>query len=763
MFGVFYFGEQYFSDSPFDLAPPPAPQTTTYQRLVVSCGYRSCSNEDDFSYNLQDGAVTLLETPAICQTRTCTVLPDVDIYNIQMGNIAPDSNVVLSCATKTCPDSGVTDVEIYSLQDALFFNGTPLTVIIQCPPGYICPDGSTPYTVTYPPGSFYFPQPPPGGSCGYALEVQGCESLIERYIKCGSSTAYVLKVVDGMLQEMAEQSGRCCFLGSINKLPLTFNDDVPNWLCAGSEFEAVVSARVFDNFRVPNPSLWPVEDYSFPSDDQPIWMSAGLLPPARNLGPDSTYYGVRLALFGTVPLTTGTFEFSVTAFAPGPREIIKAFAVCPDGTSVETNVLVQDPPAIGTKRYVIEIIGIDTASTLPNAVPEQEYTQYFAATGFGSYPLWGLAYGSLPDWMYFNTYAGVIYGTPPIEDDGFTYIFAIFVQDGERQCVKEFVLDVGFDCPEEVTVITNRTVVYPVIPECPAAPLPPDVVINETNQIVYDEIFDLYDKFPMVIMYAGNCPISPPPSPVEHTGGSLVIGPYTYDARIFAASTIRFDDIVIIKVNAVEVLNTTSAIPYQQCLATLLAGSVATVQVYEAGGAWCFAAGKIAVVKTACAVGVCESCAEVENMVEVSASTVTNNGTVFYSYVDATLAVAMTGNIPNNFDPYPQLSWAGLSNLSGPSMDCNLRVAVSSLSSIEVDGVIALISISHSSGPIIDVEINPSGGGQISSVGVYDFPFSCPSAIGGTLGLNVSASISAGVGATNIGLMAFTVDIGNAL
>jgi hypothetical protein len=148
-------------------------------------------------------------------------------------------------------------------------------------------------------------------------------------------------------------------------------------------------------------------------------------------------------LYGTVPLTTGTFEFSVTAFAPGPREITKAFALCPDGTSVETEVLVQDPPAQGTKKYVINIIGIDTASPLSNAVPEQEYTQYFAATGFGATPLWGLAGGDFPDWLTFNTYQGVIYGTPPIEDDGATYTFAIFVQDGERQCVKSFQVQVA--------------------------------------------------------------------------------------------------------------------------------------------------------------------------------------------------------------------------------------------------------------------------------------------------------------------------------
>jgi len=448
MFGVFYFGEQYFSESfPFDFAPPPTPtpETFTYQQIVISCGYKSCGDAGDFSsYNLQDGSETTTNSSSLCSTRTCSDILDVDIYNVQNGSeIVLDSST--TCETRTC--NVQPDIEIYSLQDALYFNGTPLTVIVQCPPGYICPDGSTPYTFTYPPGSFYFPKPPTGGGgCGDPLQVQGCESLISRDIPCGSSSSYVDKVVDGMLQEMAEQSARCCVLGSIAILPLTFNDNVSNWVCAGSEFEAVISARTYF-FRVPNPSLWPVEDYNFPNDDQPIWMSAGLLPPAGNLGPDSTYYGVRLALSGTVPLTTGTFEFSVSAFAPGPREIIKGVALCPGGTFFETNVLVQDPPAIGTKKYVIEIIGITTGSPLPNAVPEQEYTQYFAATGFGAVPNWGLAYGSLPDWMYFNTYAGVIYGTPPIEEDGEVYTFAIFAQQDDRQCVKEFTLTVKTPCP----------------------------------------------------------------------------------------------------------------------------------------------------------------------------------------------------------------------------------------------------------------------------------------------------------------------------
>lgn len=449
MFGVFYFGEQYFSDSfPFDFAPPPiTPVTTTYQRLVVSCGYRSCSNEDEFGYNLQDGSVTLLDAPAICQTRTCTVLPDVDIYNIQTGNIALASNVVLSCATKTCPDSGVTDVEIYNLQDALFFNGTPLTVIIQCPPGYICPDGSTPYTFTYPPGTFYFPKPPPGGlggSCPYELRVEGCLGPISRMIPCGASQDFVDKAAEEIINQLANDSARCQ-QGNVWKLALTFNDDVPSWVCAGSEFNAIISARTYA-FTVYNPSLWPVEDYSFPNDDQPIWMSAGFLPPARNLGPDSKYYGVRLALFGTVPLTTGTFEFSVTAIAPGPQK---------------TSNGVTDPGAEGTKRYVIEIIGITTGSPLPDAVTEQEYTQYFAASGFGAVPNWGLAYGSLPDWITFNTNQGVIYGTPPIEEDGEVYTFAIFAQQDDRQCVKEFELSVGVGggCPDWSLLSWSTTII----------------------------------------------------------------------------------------------------------------------------------------------------------------------------------------------------------------------------------------------------------------------------------------------------------------
>jgi hypothetical protein len=97
---------------------------------------------------------------------------------------------------------------------------------------------------------------------------------------------------------------------------------------------------------------------------------------------------------------------------------------------------------------VIDIIGIDTDSPLSNAVAEQEYTQYFAATGFGYTPLWGLAGGNFPDWLTFNTYQGVIYGTPPIEEDGEVYTFSIFAQDGERQCVKEFELEVGATCPD---------------------------------------------------------------------------------------------------------------------------------------------------------------------------------------------------------------------------------------------------------------------------------------------------------------------------
>jgi hypothetical protein len=416
------------------LYPPPPPSYA----LSVRCEYRSCGDVDDFSeYSLQDGSERTANSSSLCVTRTCSVLPDIDIYNIQTGNIAPESNVALSCATRTCADSGVPDVEIYNLQDALFFNGTPLSFLIQCPNGQVCPPGVFPRLFTYPPGTFYFPQPPPGPcSTNIVLEMRGCESTVTRVLPCGSSPALINAAAQQIIEEVAEQQANCDAEILFTRTLGIVLSDLPTWACIDSDFDQIVTGFVPASVFVPNPSLWVINQFDFIGNSQPLWMSAAQTP------------GGSLIISGS-PTSFGPVSFTVQAVAPPPSA--------------------GDPYAVGQKTYTIEIIGISTASPLPNAVPEEEFSQTFAATGFGSTPLWGLAYGSLPDWMAFNTNTGTIYGTPPIEDDGDTYTFAIFVQDGERQCVKEFELSVGlgeisaywsFDKPGEPTILSPTNFQY---------------------------------------------------------------------------------------------------------------------------------------------------------------------------------------------------------------------------------------------------------------------------------------------------------------
>jgi len=402
---------------------PPTPPPPPPYALSVICRYRSCGDVGDFSeYSLQDGSERTANSSSLCVTRTCSVLPDADIYNIQTGNIAPASNAVLSCASRTCPDSGVPDVEIYNLQDALFFNGTPLSFLIQCPTGQVCPPGLFPRVFTYPPGTFYFPIPP-AEPCftNIVLSYLGCQSNITRVLPCGSSPALINAAAQQIIQEAGQQQAECDAEELFARTLGIVLSDLPTWACIDSDFGQIVYGLVQPSAAVPQPSLWVIDQFDFLNNSQPSWMSA------------AQSSGDVLLLTGS-PTAFGPVSFTIQAVAPPPQS--------------------GDPYAIGQRTYTVDVIGISTASPLPSADLNQQYDQVIAATGFGSTPIWGWAYGSLPDGLVFNPlFAGsaAITGIPTEEGD---FTFAIFVQDGLKQCVKEFDLSVESVVPHSCSSFT---------------------------------------------------------------------------------------------------------------------------------------------------------------------------------------------------------------------------------------------------------------------------------------------------------------------
>lgn len=111
----------------------------------------------------------------------------------------------VTCKTRTCVPVPA-DLETYSLQTNVRFNTTPITIVVQCPDGFVCAPGYYPVTITYPPGDFVIPNPPgdppinpndPDTPPNNPFHIQGCESEIT-----GTNFAAVLA-------ELAAQQARC--------------------------------------------------------------------------------------------------------------------------------------------------------------------------------------------------------------------------------------------------------------------------------------------------------------------------------------------------------------------------------------------------------------------------------------------------------------------------------------------------------------------------------------------------------------------------
>lgn len=103
------------------------------------------------------------------------------------------------------------DTAIYSLSTNLSFNGTPISVVVPCPEGFIC----SPTTVTYPPGTFIVPDPPPlppgSDPCTprQPFRVQGCLSEIIVAIPLCSTAAQIAALAQTVIQQMALQQAQC--------------------------------------------------------------------------------------------------------------------------------------------------------------------------------------------------------------------------------------------------------------------------------------------------------------------------------------------------------------------------------------------------------------------------------------------------------------------------------------------------------------------------------------------------------------------------
>jgi hypothetical protein len=334
--------------------------------------------------------VTFQRLALTCQSLTCTTESDTAAYSLQ-SNIASRSVPAAECLSNDC--TGISeDTQSYSLQDALYFNGTPITVPVICPPGANCTPGQYP-PITYPPGTFVLPDVPVTPGQPFTLQLQGCQSNVSVTLAADATAAQIQAAVDYIINQVALQQAQCDTFPDFPFNTIVALGGFVTSACIGSEFSEIITAA------------------SIP-EDYPISFTivGGSLPPGILMS-----QGFTEAFLNGIPTTAGNYSFTLRATTAGG--------------------------AITTKTYALAVGGITTAS-LASAVTGEPYSETLTATGISGTLIWGLAAGLLPPGLSLDSSTGEISGTPTDTEEE-DYDFWIFVQNSSQQCAKQFSISVG--------------------------------------------------------------------------------------------------------------------------------------------------------------------------------------------------------------------------------------------------------------------------------------------------------------------------------
>lgn len=163
----------------------------------------------------------------------------------------------------------------------------------------------------------------------------------------------------------------------------------------------------------------------------------------------------------------------------------------------------------------------------------------------------------------------------------------------------QYIISGQFICPSTVSLSVNHTQTYTSV--C-SAPAPGPFTVTSSTNYALNESWDLNEKWPFVEMHDGICPTGVGiGGRVErnHTAGNITIGPYEFDVIIFAATDLMSDD--ELRLDGVKITDSAFVKSAGTAFKQLLSGNTATLELVEMGGAWAWAAGHIAVIKTRCA------------------------------------------------------------------------------------------------------------------------------------------------------------------
>lgn len=320
----------------------------------------------------------------------------------------PVCEVIGTCNDRDCEAiTGVapfSDLTIYNLQDRLYFNGTPLTFIEECPTGYYCPPGLFPRTFTYPPGTFIIYLPPCCTGFPIVLTKQGCESSVSVQLPATATAAQIQAAGADVIAQIAAQQARCDAISiSGPRLPTVITlSDLESPTCVDAVFIDTITAS------------GGTSPYTFSSPDLPAWLTPSSTPTTTTLN-------------GTPP-AIGSYTFTLVATSSG---------------------------GYGQRTYTLVVVGIATAS-LANGTEDTAYSETLTAPSITGTLTWSVIVGTLPTGLSLDSGTGEIYGTPTVAE---TATFTVQVTNGTVTCSKEFDLEIeaAFDClgnPSDIQDLT---------------------------------------------------------------------------------------------------------------------------------------------------------------------------------------------------------------------------------------------------------------------------------------------------------------------
>ena len=339
-------------------------------------------------------------------------------------------SAVLQCASLDC--NFPSDLDLYSLDGLDFFTNNNLSFVLECPPGYYCPNFPVPWKV--PPGYIIPIRVPPitGQSQTIPLRVRCCDNSFV----VGTVTVRMLTVAGPSGQVYGTVSttssgttGTVTIIGTVSiavaqqAVYAVMQAVVAKMLLQCAQLRAACEAEDQERIFPPNDPRNPIPppgsgtirlsalsatkgcengvfsaNFSVLSKYAPVTFSllSGTLPPGLSI----SSLNPRAGRISGTPTTAGSYSFTILADDPGHRQ--------------------------GRRLYTICIAGI-TPATLPDGTVGAVYSQTLVASACATAPLsWQISSGALPTGLTLDEATGVISGKPTAAG---TYNFTVLLQD----------------------------------------------------------------------------------------------------------------------------------------------------------------------------------------------------------------------------------------------------------------------------------------------------------------------------------------------